>query len=96
MSINVSDFPVNKTVDTNESYENFSSSLIKIKRENINRIAFAQININSIRNKFDMLSSAINGNINILVITETKIDNYFPTQKFLMTDIRYVLNDRSS
>ena len=85
MSINVSDFPVNKTVDTNESYEKFSSSLIKIKRENINRIVFAQININSIRNKFDMLSSAINGNIDILVITETKIDNSFPTQQFLMT-----------
>ena len=55
-----------------------------IRKENLNRVIIAQININSIRNKFDMLSTFIGDNIDILVITETKIDNSFPTKQFLM------------
>ena len=34
-----------------------------------------QININSIRNKFDPLMAAVAGNVDILLIIETKIDS---------------------
>ena len=40
--------------------------------------AVGQININSIRNRFDPLIAAVAGNINILLVTETKIDSTFP------------------
>ena len=42
------------------------------------------IRINSIRNKFDMLSDLIKGYIDILLVSETKIDSSFPTPQFLM------------
>ena len=48
----------------------------------MNRLLFGHININSIRNKFDQLLSTINNNIDLLMISETKIDNSFPTMQF--------------
>ena len=50
----------------------------------MNRIIIAQININSIRNKFDALVSGIRGNVDILTISETKIDDSFPNKQFLI------------
>ena len=40
------------------------------------------MNINSIRNKFDPLITTAGGNIEILLITETKIDSTFPINQF--------------
>ena len=40
---------------------------------------FAQININSTRNKFQFLVSQIINNIDVLLISETKLDDSFPT-----------------
>ena len=40
------------------------------------------LNINSFPRKFDQLKSIIGKNIDILVITETKIDSSFPNSQF--------------
>ena len=40
------------------------------------------LNINSIRNKFDALSFIIDTNINILLISETKLDDLFSSAQF--------------
>ena len=45
----------------------------------MNRIIIGHLNINSLRTKFEQLK---NIKIDILVITETKIDNSFPTSQF--------------
>ena len=42
----------------------------------------AQINVNSIRNKFELLVPQIPSNIDVLIISETKIDVSFPTSQF--------------
>ena len=42
----------------------------------------AQLNINSLRNKFESLINIINNNIDILMISETKLDPSFPTGQF--------------
>ena len=34
--------------------------------------------VNSLRNKFDLLTYLIKNNIDILIITETKLDEIFP------------------
>ena len=55
------------------------------------------ININSIRNTLDMLSSLIAGRLDILMIGETKIDTSSSTNQFLMhgysTIYRFDRND---
>ena len=53
-----------------------------IRRRNINRLIFAQLNINSLRNKFESLQHMINKNIDVLLISETKIDSSFPSAQF--------------
>ena len=50
----------------------------------MNRITIAQININSLRNKFSVLCEAVRGNIDILLVTETKLDSSFPSAQFHM------------
>ena len=50
----------------------------------MHRIIIATLNINSIRNKFDQLKLSIIGNIDILVVTETKIDHTFSTNQFMI------------
>ena len=56
--------------------------LKNIRQKHSNRLVIAQLNINSIRNKFTSLSNMIKDNIDILLISETKIDSSFPTVQF--------------
>ena len=57
-------------------------SLGRLKLRNVNRLIFVQININSIRNNFELLFSLLANNIDVLLISETKIDNAFPASQF--------------
>ena len=51
----------------------------------MNRPIIAQLNINSIRNKFKFLEKDICANLDILLISETKtkLDDSFPSTQFL-------------
>ena len=57
-------------------------SLRDIRIKNLNRIVFAYLNINSLRNKFDLLTDLVLGNVDVLVISETKFDDSFPAGQF--------------
>ena len=46
------------------------------------KLVLGHLNINSIRNKFDGLSDLFIGNLDIFLVTETKIDESFPKQQF--------------
>ena len=56
--------------------------LKNLRLKNVNRLICAQLSINSIRNKFDLLVNIINNNIGILMISETKLDPSFPAGQF--------------
>ena len=66
-----------------------NSRLQTIRKDNLSKLIFARLNINSIRNKFDSLTDVIKDNIdinivNILVLSETKVDHSYPNgQSFL-------------
>ena len=62
----------------------FLSNLCDFKSKNKLRISIAHLNINSIRNKFDDLRNLVVGNIDILLISETKIDASFPKKQFII------------
>ena len=63
----------------------FGETLKILRRSNINRIIFAHININSLRNKFDQLVDGIEGSVDILMISETKLDETFPIRQFCIS-----------
>ena len=48
----------------------------------MNRIILAHLNINSSRNKPDLLVDQIKGNVDVLAISETKLDDSFPAGQF--------------
>lgn len=50
----------------------------------MNKIIFAPISINSTRNKFDLFSPNVKGNIDNQLITETKINQTFLYSQFLL------------
>ena len=55
-----------------------------IRSDNINKLVFAHLNINSIRNKFEFLADQVKRKIDVLTISETKIDESFPHGNFLI------------
>ena len=69
------------TVTTNDV---FKTKLKDIRITNLNRIVISHININSIRNKFELVAEAVVGNVDILMVTETKTDESFPTSQFII------------
>ena len=48
----------------------------------MNRIVLAHLNINFLRNKFDLLADQVKGNVDVLAILETKLDDLFPAGQF--------------
>ena len=57
-------------------------SLKSLKKKNINRTIFGQYNINSQRNKFGQLHEFCKDNLDILLITQTKLESSFPSEQF--------------
>ena len=55
-----------------------------IRNDNVNKLIFAYFNINPIRNKFELLKEQIIGNVDILKISETKINDIFPHSQYLI------------
>ena len=55
-----------------------------IRISNMNKFIFGHMNINSLRNKFDLFSEQVKGSIDILMLFETKLDDSFPEAQFLI------------
>ena len=70
--------------DEHMSSSPYADNLKFIRKDNWNKLIIAYLNINSIRNKFDFLVDKIMGNVDIMMISETKLDNTFPNGQFLI------------
>ena len=67
------------------NYKSISDPFEKLKNtrlKNLNKLIIAQPNTNSLCNKFDSLVRMLHNNLDILLISETKIDSSFPTAQF--------------
>ena len=61
-----------------------AATLRELRVRSVGNVIIAHLNINSLRNKFGSLVQLINGNIDILVIGETKLDATFPKKQFII------------
>ena len=50
--------------------------------KNPNRLIIAQLDINPLRNNLDLLVQMMRNNLDVLSVSETKIDSLFPTAQF--------------
>ena len=78
----LTDDKIDCALEKGNSNENFKYYFSSLRRKNLNRVILAQLNINSIRNKFNLLAEEIKGKVDVLMISETKIDETFPSRKF--------------
>ena len=62
-----------------ETNEDALSILNKCRRDNYDRLIFGNLNINSVNSEFDQMKFLLQGKVDVLVLTETKLDNSFPT-----------------
>ena len=82
---NDASFNISNSSDIKESYHSICDDVIgnpdlrALRRKNANKLIIAHINVNSLRNEF--LREQIQDNIDILMISETKID--IPAKLFL-------------
>ena len=53
-------------------------SIRNVLKRNSQRIILGDLNINPIKNKFDLLDDQIERNVDIMVISETKLAESFP------------------
>ena len=68
-----------------------NTSLNFIRKDNFIWLILAHININLIGNKFDILVQQITNNVDILMISETKLDNTFPEGQLLICGIAHLI-----
>ena len=71
------------------------NELRQIREKDSNRLIFAQLNINATKNKFDSLVELVQEHVDILLISETKIDSSFPTAQFLINGFTTYRRDRN-
>ena len=58
------------------------SEVRKYKLDNSKHIKLDHLNVNSIRNKFSSIAELVKDNIDVFLISETKIDSNFPSPQF--------------
>ena len=69
----------------NEIVDHITNADLKSLRiRNLNKIIVGHLNINSIRNKFYFLTHQVKGNTDMLMISETKLDESFPPSQSLL------------
>ena len=56
-----------------------------LRQRNVNKIMISNLNVNSLPNKFDQLREIVLKYADVLVVTETILDNTFLTSQFLVT-----------
>ena len=72
----------NKSI--NVTSPNLLFEIKKIKIRNTNEVIIGNLNINSLPNKFEHMKDIVMQHIDIFVVTETKLDDTFPTTQLLV------------
>ena len=63
---------------------NQMNTLHEIRIKNANRLIIGHLNVNPLRNKFQMQEELIKDKIDIFLISETKLDSSFPSGQFVI------------
>ena len=75
--------------DNHDNDENISFPFLKkIKSAHPKNSFFRQLNVNSIRSKFESVQEIIQNTFEVFLVSETKIDSFFPNQQFYIPEYR--------
>ena len=74
----------NRTVTGGPKPNDILNKLRDFRVKNKENLIVSYLNINSIRNKFESLKTVVCNNLDIITIAETKLDNTFTTNQFMI------------
>ena len=63
--------------------------------KNPKNLIMGHLNINSLRNKFESIKPIISPNLDIFLVSETKLDESFPNNQFSISGYRMFRQDRN-
>ena len=98
--------PVNPTVDSIKSLSRNNSveeraendvfpSVTAQRLQNAKNATIGELNVNSLKNKTGAVQELITNNIDICLLSETKIDESFPNQQFNISNYKIFRRDRN-
>ena len=87
--------PLANSFSSSSNDKDLCATLRSLRASNAGNIIIAHLNINSLRYKFNSLVELIQGNLDILVIGETKLDNTFPDAQFKIDGFKLYRKDRN-
>ena len=67
-----------------KSFEDICGLLSNIKSGTLNNVVIGLLNVNSFSSKFDDFKTIISGNVDVMIIVETKLDDSYPSSQFLI------------
>ena len=83
-------------INVEQSVTDCKRVLKSLQCSNLNKSVFAHLKINSISKKFEFLSEYVRGNMNVLVASETKVDNSLLTFKLFSPPYRLDRDSKDS
>ena len=83
------DFDLGISENSNDSINNIAHlnplfQIKKLRTKNLERVIVRNLNINSLPKKFEQLKDTVLKYVDVLVLTETKLDDSFPKAQFLV------------
>ena len=75
---------IEETLECDSDSGNAQEILKEMRIKNVNNIIIGTLNINSLAPKFEQLEEIVGKSLDILTIQETKLDDSFPTQQFIL------------
>ena len=83
--------------DNHDNDENISFPFLKkIKSKHPKNLFYGQLNVNSIRKKFESVEEIIQNAFDIFLVCETKTDSSFPNQQFCIPEYHIFQKDRNA
>ena len=70
--------------NTSDEANNENNVLKNLRLKNSNKVTIGHININSLRNKFELPTEMVRDKVDLLMISETKLDSSFQKAQFYM------------
>ena len=69
----------------NDVFPHCITEIKNLRLRNVNKVIIGNLNINSLPNKFDQLREIVLKYVDVLVVTETKLDDTFLLSQFLVS-----------
>ena len=83
----LTDDKIDCVLEKGNNNEKFQYYLTSLCRKNLNRIIPAQLNVNPIRNNFDLLAKGIKRKVDVLMTSETKINELLHLDNSMLKDL---------